>query len=202
MVGPIIRPEVLRCRVSEGEHILVYISSPEAYERLLPVLQKLKYKVIVYGFHISNSRLGNIVFKEPGIEEFLTDLASASAVISNGGYNVMCEAMYFSKPLYSIPIYGQYEQIINSFYLQNMNFGLYDLNPSLGRIQLFLNNQEFYKQNIMAHRGNFAANELLFKLLDKKIGEIIVQPEPKYRQQKAIKSSPGIKWEFIRQWMT
>jgi len=36
----------------------------------------------------------------------------------------MSEALFFNKPIYSIPIQNQFEQMLNGYYLERLGYGL------------------------------------------------------------------------------
>ena len=43
--------------------------------------------------------------------------------MAGGGFTLMSEAVYLHKPLLSVPVVGQFEQVLNALYLQALNFG-------------------------------------------------------------------------------
>lgn len=47
---------------------------------------------------------GNLQFKNFNEDEFYRDLASCRAVITNGGFSLMTEALYLQKPILSVPV--------------------------------------------------------------------------------------------------
>ena len=71
LVPPIVRREVLGVRPSSEEHILVYVTSPSP--QLVKVLRGVRARFFCYGFDGSGSE-GNLLFKKPSLEGFLTDL--------------------------------------------------------------------------------------------------------------------------------
>jgi uncharacterized protein (TIGR00661 family) len=172
LVKPVLRNEVLLKKSHIGDHVLVYVTTQETQEMLLPLLEKLEANIIAYGFEQDRSIYKNIVFKEQSTEVFLEDLASSSVVITNTGFNVISEALYFGKPVYTIPIHNQFEQMVNGYYLERLGYGLSDLSPSVERIHSFLIERDKYRANIVENRGNFSGNEEFFRLLDSKIDTI------------------------------
>jgi uncharacterized protein (TIGR00661 family) len=169
LVGPVLRNEVVSKIPRDGEHVLVYVTTQETKDVLLPLLEKLGENFIAYGFEQGNSVYNNITFKEPSTEGFLEDLASSSVVITNTGFNVISESLYFGKPVYTIPIHNQFEQMVNGYYLEKLGYGLYDLSPSVERIQSFLDGSSQYKSNITRDKSHFSGNKDFFRLLDSKI---------------------------------
>ncbi len=123
LVGPILRPEILALEPSDGDHVLVYqtgVATPElvAALRMLP-----EQRFIVYSREATAGTTGNIEIRAFDEQRFLADLASARAVICNGGYTLMSEALYLGKPVLSLPLRHQGEQELNAAYLVALGLG-------------------------------------------------------------------------------
>ena len=89
--------------------MIVYQTSRES-EKLVQRLKALKdEEFIVYGFN-KNQIDGNLTYKEFNEDEFYDDLSSAKAVICNGGFTFISEAIHLKKPIYSVPAIGNFEQ--------------------------------------------------------------------------------------------
>ena len=67
----------------------------------------------------------NLTYKLFNENEFYNDLASAKAVICNGGFTFISEAISLKKPIYSVPAIGNFEQTLNGFYVQKLGYGEY-----------------------------------------------------------------------------
>jgi uncharacterized protein (TIGR00661 family) len=119
---------------SKGEHILVYQTSP-TFHRLFPVLQEIPRQFVIYG-HGKRPEKGNLRFKPTSREAFLEDLASCRYAITNGGHNVISEALYLGKPTLSFPIGNAYEQLLNAHFVRRLGYGDYSMDP-LPPAQLF-----------------------------------------------------------------
>ena len=172
LVPPVLRNEVVSKTSSKGDYVLVYVTTEETKDILLPLLEKIETNFIAYGFGQGNSTYNNIVFKEPSTEDFLEDLAGSDVVITNTGFNVISEALFFYKPVYTIPIHNQFEQMVNGYYLEKLGYGLSDLAPSIERINSFLAGSSEYRVNIVKNKNNFSGNEQFFRLLDSRIDTI------------------------------
>jgi uncharacterized protein (TIGR00661 family) len=164
VLPPLIREAVRRTKPGKGDHILVYQTSP-TFHRLFPVLKKVNSTFIIYGFG-ERSAEKNLIFKAPSTHGFLEDLASSRYAITNGGHNVLCEAIYLGKPVLAFPIAKAYEQFINSYFLSVCGYGSYSgsLNPSE---QLFVNFEkrlDEFQGNIT--KGDFVGNQKLSHLLE------------------------------------
>ncbi len=105
-VPPIIRDAIINAKVSNAGHILMYqtSSSLPGVKKMLHCLPDVKF--YVYGFGIDEQDK-NVTFKSFSEDGFVNDLASSRAVIANGGYSFISEAIYLKKPIYSFPIKNQ-----------------------------------------------------------------------------------------------
>ncbi len=171
LVGPILRREVLRQKRAKGDHILIYATTPES-RRALELAQEMKAPCVAYGFEEPAGRRGNITFKKPSTRGFLRDAAEARAIITNGGYTLMSEALYLGKPVYSIPIGSQFEQMMNGYYLEKLGYGLFDLEPRRERLRMFLDGLAYFRKNIRRDRDRFCSNQELFAELDRLIADL------------------------------
>jgi uncharacterized protein (TIGR00661 family) len=131
LVGPILRPEILALEPSRGEHVLVYqtsIANPELMAALRAVPSQ---RFIVYSRESAPSSSANIESRAFDEMRFVDDLASSRAVICNGGYTLMSEALYLGKPVLSLPLRHQGEQELNAAYLAALGLGraLHRLDP-------------------------------------------------------------------------
>ena len=144
---PIIREDILKLEPKEGNHIIVYQTSRES-EKLIKRLKALKdEEFIVYGFN-KNEIDRNLTYKEFNEDEFYDDLASAKAVICNGGFTFISEAIHLKKPIYSVPAIGNFEQTLNGFYVQKLGYGEYHEVMSAKRVSNFLKKLPKYQRRL------------------------------------------------------
>ena len=144
---PIIREEILKLEPKKGDHIIVYQTSRES-EKLIHRLKALKSeKFIIYGFN-KNETDSNLIYKEFNEDEFYDDLASSKAVICNGGFTFISEAIHLKKPIYSVPAIGNFEQILNGFYVQKLGYGEYHEVMSAKRVAAFLKRLPKYQKRL------------------------------------------------------
>jgi uncharacterized protein (TIGR00661 family) len=125
---PILRPEILAAKASAvtGEHLLVYQAG--ANEALCAALAASGEPAHVYGMRpgaTEETREGNLVFKPFSEAGFITDLATSRGVIAGGGFTLMGEALYLGKPMLAVPLEGQFEQMLNSRYLDREGYGMW-----------------------------------------------------------------------------
>lgn len=144
---PIIREDILKLEPSEGDHIIVYQTSKESV-KLVKRLKSLKdERFIVYGFN-KNEVDGNLTFKEFNEDVFYDDLASSKAVICNGGFTFITEAICLKKPIYSVPAIGNFEQTLNGFYVGKLGYGEYHESMDVEKIRAFLNRLPKYQERL------------------------------------------------------
>lgn len=126
---PILRDAVLRRRTSAtvGDHVLVY-QTGTSHDELVNELIASELPCRVYGLERDlreDLEVSNLSFRPFSEDRFLDDLASARAVVLGGGFTLMGEALYLGKPMLSIPVRGQFEQILNARYLEKLGYGMW-----------------------------------------------------------------------------
>ena len=169
LVPPIIRPEILAAAPSAGQHVLVY-QSATTQQNLVPLLQQLPGQEFrVYGFNKQESH-GNVqlcAFSEAG---FIADLASARAIVTNGGFSLISEAVYLHKPICAIPIPAQFEQWLNAAEVQQMGFGRHFEIITADNLRAFLAGLPGYEAALAGYQQQ--GTEVLFAQLDEQLREI------------------------------
>ncbi|WP_407453415.1 MJ1255/VC2487 family glycosyltransferase [Methanobrevibacter sp.] len=144
---PIIREEIRSLEPTDGDHIIVYQTSRESV-KLVERLKLLKdEKFIVYGFN-KNETDENLIYKEFNEDVFYDDLASSKAVICNGGFTFISEAICLKKPIYSVPAIGNFEQTLNGFYVEKLGYGEYHEIMSAKKVKAFLTRLPKYKKRL------------------------------------------------------
>lgn len=170
LVPPILRQEVLRKKPTKKNHILVYQTS-KSYGELIKILEQFKgERFIVYGFE-RKQKLGNVLMKEFSEKGIINDLASAKAVILNGGFTVLGEALYFKKPVLSVPVKRQFEQTMNAVYLTKMGYGQICEEVTPKRLREFLKHLSRYERNLKSFTVD--NNKKLFEKLDSVISRYV-----------------------------
>ncbi len=174
LVAPILRRAVREIEASDAGHVLVYHNDPtgiEGFMEALGTLSDVQFKVYNFGSGTASSP-ANICFKQPEIEGFLADLASAKAVVSTAGFTLLSEALYLGKPLLAMPNGGSFEQCLNALYLERDGLGeaCIDGPPTAERLRAFLERAPGYAGKRSAERcGNDDAvaciEEVLAKIL-------------------------------------
>jgi uncharacterized protein (TIGR00661 family) len=122
---PILRPEILEAKRTRGEHLLVY-QTAEGNDELATTLIRSGFPARVYGMRrqiTADVVEGNLTYRPFSETGFIDDLASSRAVIAGGGFTLMGEAVYLRKPMLSVPLAAQFEQVMNARYLQKVHYG-------------------------------------------------------------------------------
>ena len=157
---PLLRHEILNATPTEGDHVLVYVTSPAP--ALAKLLSSVRCRFVGYGFGREGTE-GNIVYKKPSLDGFFDDLVSARAVIANSGFSLVTEALHLGKPYLAVPVSHQFEQIFNAYWVQKSGYGEYWEELNKERVESFLFNLPHFREALRQHprQGNGA---LLAKL--------------------------------------
>lgn len=172
---PFFREEFYKIKPTDKNYFLVYNRFQDKNNKIINELKKIKNETFhVYGLN-QEKKEGNIIFKKTGNN--IKELANCKAVISNGGHSLLSEAIYFKKPIYSLPVKNQFEQHTNAYYLQKMGFGESHKTITCTEINNFLKNIKTYKKNLEKH--NFKDKKIFFNRLDKLIVDLKKRKEKK-----------------------
>ncbi len=137
---PLLRPEILAARAEQGAHLLVYQTSTSAGD-LPGALAASGRECRVYGYRrdltapVAEGNVTYLPFSEAG---FIDDLRTCRAVIANGGFTLMSECVYLHKPLLSVPVQGQFEQVLNARYLAALSYGQFEPTLTSPAVAAFL----------------------------------------------------------------
>jgi uncharacterized protein (TIGR00661 family) len=175
-VPPILRKEIEEAKASIRNHIVVYQTSSSQIN-LIQILNQLEHETFyVYGFNKDETH-GNVTLKAFSEQGFIQDFASAKAVIANGGFSFLSEAVYLQKPIFSVPIKNQFEQFLNASYIEQLNYGKHFDDFNVNNINMFLSELPlFYKALSHYHQDG---NKELYHLLNEKMQEIAHQHKAK-----------------------
>jgi len=151
MYPPVLREEIMNLDPYYGDHVLVYQTS-RSNRRLIEILKSLDREFIVYGFDRDEVD-GNLTFRRFNEDQFFRDFESAAAVITNGGFTLISEALYLRKPVYSVPVKGQFEQILNAVYLEKLGYGEFHEETERETLEGFLGRLDIYRRNLEDYDG-------------------------------------------------
>jgi uncharacterized protein (TIGR00661 family) len=160
LTPPVLRREILEVRSEPGEHLLVYQTATT--NRALPeVLKRIGLPTRIYGLRRDlkeDLSDGNLSYRPFSEVRFIEDLRTARAVVAGGGFTLMSEAVYLHKPLLSVPVQGQFEQVLNALYLQRLGYGGYSATLSERALVDFLGSLRSCQQALESYEqdGNQA----------------------------------------------
>jgi uncharacterized protein (TIGR00661 family) len=107
---------------------------------------------------------------------FVEDLRTARAVISGGGFTLMSEAVFLHRPMLSIPVKKQFEQVLNGRYLQRLGFGLTAAEVTGEGVGQLLERSDELAGNLAAYRQD--GNRETLAALDAVLAEAVRGPQP------------------------
>jgi uncharacterized protein (TIGR00661 family) len=171
LVPPILRSEVLAAKPAAADHVLVYVTSPSP--DLVNLLKQVREKFVAYGFGLAGQE-GNILFKKPSMETFLSDLVTCKAIIANTGFSLVSEALHLGKPYLAAPVKNQFEQIFNAYHLDRTGYGVWWRELNKERVDSFLFNLPQYAEAVARYPRQ--GNGVLFTKLDELISEFTTRP--------------------------
>jgi uncharacterized protein (TIGR00661 family) len=119
IMHPILSKEILTMNTFEENFYIVYL--PWESKEKIKSLSKFGDNFVVYDKREIHSK--NIKHKKLSKENFLKDLSKCKGVICNSGFQLLTEAIYFNKKIFTIPMRNQSEQISNANILNSMSLG-------------------------------------------------------------------------------
>jgi len=146
---PLIQPGIRRQTPTSSDHIFIYQTSL-SFLSLFESLKKFDETFIIYGFNKEITD-GNLVFKRFNEDAFYHDIASAKAVVVNGGFTVISEALFLKKPIFSLPIRHQFEQVFNARCVERMGVGVSHKMFCEEDLRQFLLNLNSYQENLQKY---------------------------------------------------
>ncbi|WP_323735494.1 MJ1255/VC2487 family glycosyltransferase [Methanosphaera sp. ISO3-F5] len=163
-VHPIIRDEIYALTPTVKDYILVYQTSDSNSQLIKLLKENSDKKFIVYGFH-KDERDGNVLFRSFTEKQLFKDFKDAKCVITNGGFSLITEALQLEKPVLSIPVNKQYEQILNAMFVDRLGYGEHHDSVNQVILDNFLEKVEVYRKNIQEkydkHHDNVETLETL-----------------------------------------
>ena len=168
LVPPILRKEILdaKKRARPGDHVLVYQTSTSDTKlaRRAPARRASRSSSSTA---CARSRAARELARSRSSARtgFVDDLAAAQAVVCNGGLSLIGEAIYLGKPIFSVPVRNQYEQVLNARYLEQLGYGLEATQIEAELLRLFLAEAPKYAARVAKHKQD--GNRELFALVDR-----------------------------------
>nr|WP_245815337.1 glycosyltransferase family protein [Hymenobacter gelipurpurascens] len=140
---------------------------------LVPLLQSMPGQEFrVYGFNKEGNH-GNVQLKAFSEQGFIDDLASARAVITNGGFSLISEAVYLRKPVCAVPIPAQFEQFLNAAEIEKLGYGRHFSAITADNLKAFLYDLDGFKEDLGHYQQH--GNEVLFARLREVLEEVATE---------------------------
>lgn len=168
-VPPILRREIFDAEPSIKNHIIVY-QSTKTNQKLIPALHNCPNEKFIYYGCGEDKQDKNIHYKKFLETEFIQDFITAKAVITNGGFTLIGEAIYLHKPIFCNPIDKHYEQYLNSEMVEKLGYGKYTKSITEEEIQDFIEHLPKYRKQLRKYGQE--GNTALFAKLNDIIEEI------------------------------
>lgn len=149
---PVIRDKIRNLKTSNDNYIFVYQTS-SSNTQLIKTLKEFDEEFIVYGFN-KEEKDGNLTFRKFNEDKIYNDMSNAKAVLTNGGFTLITEAIYLKKPIYSIPAKGNFEQLLNGFYVDKLCYGEMHKKINITTLKRFLDKLDKYQTNLNKVKNN------------------------------------------------
>jgi len=169
IVPPILRREILDATPTRGDHVLVYQTSTSDKDLLAELHKIPSQQFIVYGLR-RDAVHGNATLKNFSEKGFVSDLARARAVVTNGGLSLIHESIYLGKPILSVPVRHQFEQEMNARYLEKYGYGLAAPKFDADILAPFLRQAHKYEKALAKHYQK--GNEVLYRKVDRLLARL------------------------------
>lgn len=143
VIPPLLRKEVFSQKVADKNYFLVYILNSGYSEDIIRWHEKNK-KIFLQCFwdkHDAPEEYkydDTLIFHKIDDKKFLRALARCSGFITTAGFESICEALYFGKPVYAVPVKGHYEQLCNALDTARMGAGIHGEGFDINRFINFL----------------------------------------------------------------
>ena len=169
---PVLRPEILAARSEPGDHLLVYQTST-SNQRLIDALKRCGVPCHVYGMKrdlTRDEKDGSVLFRPFSEAGFIDDLRTARGVVANGGFTLLSEAVYLHKPIFSIPVGKQFEQVLNARYVEHLGYGAMAESFSAEALGRFLERIPDYTRSLASYRQD--GNKDILHALDRTLAGV------------------------------
>jgi uncharacterized protein (TIGR00661 family) len=144
VVPPLLRREVLEMQVSEGDYILVYMLNA-GYEEEIRLWHQRNPFVRLYCFWDKKQAPAEwvvddyLTFFTIDDAKFIRYMAGCKAYVSTAGFESICEAFYFNKPVMLIP--AHIEQEVNAQDAASTGYGIASSTFDMDKLIAFINSR-------------------------------------------------------------
>lgn len=136
--NPTILPPIIDTQLTKittgKETVMVYLPFEDQY-MVTTILRSLgDYHFIQYSPELVDSEKDNVSLRATNLDGFRHDLASASRVICNSGFELISECLHMGIPVLAKPVGGQMEQLSNALALRQLGYA--DVVSSIGKLSI------------------------------------------------------------------
>jgi len=97
------------------------------------------------------------------------------AILKAGGFSLMSEAVYLGKPMLAMPLFGQFEQALNSRYLEREGYGLAATELTAETVERFIDGLDGYRDRLAGYEQD--GNDVTLRTIAERI-EIAAASRP------------------------
>ena len=169
LVPSIIRSEIQAARPTPGSYILVYQSATTQGDLVAILRQLPEQEFRVYGFNKDEAH-GNVRLRPFSEAGFIAELAGCRAVLTNGGFSLISEAVYLRKPVCAVPIPAQFEQWLNAAEIEKRGYGRHFEAITAANVEAFLRDLARFEAALAEYSQS--GNEVLFARLGELLAEV------------------------------
>ena len=145
IVPPLLRPEVLEKQPEDKNFLLVYMLNAGYAADIIAWREKHpQQKISVFCDRIDPAwpQSANLIFNPINDEKFIESLSTCSGYLSTAGFESICEAAYFGKPVFAVPTYKHFEQECNALDIVKSGLGLTGSKFRISDFLTYLHNQK------------------------------------------------------------
>ena len=113
---------------------------------------------------------GDLRYRPFSEEGFIDDLRTSRAVVASGGFTLMGECVYLRKPMLSVPVGRQFEQVLNARYLEQAGYGRAAVEIDSPTLKRFLQDVPACEESLASYSQD--GNADLFSALDQRLDRI------------------------------
>lgn len=146
-VPPLLREEVKIQEIGNYQYFVAYLTSAGLLNELLEWHKAHSDKELHCFVQRSQDEEveqlhKNFFVHRPDAQKFLKLMANCQALVTTAGFESVCEAAYFGKPVMMVPVPNHFEQSCNAFDAASSGIGLAENHFNLDSFLHFLNDFE------------------------------------------------------------
>jgi len=143
VIPPLLRQSIFDTPVSDGNYILIYILNAGYMEEIIS-WHKTHPDTALHCFTDKKDITGEwkydetLSFHQINDKKFIELMAGCKAFATTAGFESICEAMYFGKPVFMVPVASHFEQYSNARDGAKAGAGIYDSTFNLDKLLAYL----------------------------------------------------------------